>query len=503
MGRNHEGRARIVVVSRNDAATLTDCLDGVAELDLTDVDVVVVDLDSDDNSADVAIRHHAPHTVSVLPPGDPDRMLDVASRDLGLRPLVLLPGDRRPVDGWLDAALAGLEDGWLVLGPEEGLGHLAVDRVRLQHVSLLTGVHSAAELERRVHDAGGSVVTMPGLRTEPARAGSLDQAALPALPPAMRTPEAAARYRGSISIVLCTRGRPEQLARCLTSLGALDDACHEIVVVDNNEVATVAAGDLPGRARVVHEARPGLDVARNRGLAEARADVVAFIDDDCEADPNWLDGLRVSLADPDVEAVTGRVRPASLATPPQRWFEAQFSFDRGTIARRFTQWDRRPWYPLWPGGIGTGCNMAFRRRALDAVGGFDEILDMGTTIGGGGDLDIFARLLDHGCVIEYTPAALVWHHHRATAAQARRQFWGYGVSVGAVLTKAVIERPRWRVAAGRFFFDRFVQGARAIRHALPGGHLVPLPLLLLDLAGQWVGVVSYLRARQRSAAAPR
>lgn len=503
MSNDHEGRARIVVVSRSAADTLEDCLDGVAALDLTGVDVVVVDLDSDDGSADVAIRHSVPHTVVVVPPGDADRVLDVGSRDLGSRPLVLLSGDRRPVVGWLDAALAGLEDGWVVVGADDDLALLAVDRLRLQHLSLLSGVESTCELERRVHEAGGRVVHAPGMRTVPARRLPAANACERGLPPAQRLPAGLPRYDGSISVILCTRGRPAHMARCLASLAGLEDPCHEILVVDNNDIPTIAVDDLLARGRVVHEPRRGLDVARNRGLAEARAAVVAYIDDDCEADPGWLDGLRVAFADPDVDAVTGRVRPASLGTAPQRWFETQFSFDRGTVPRRFTQWDRRPWYPLWPGGIGTGCNMAFRRAAIDGIGGFDEILDMGTTIGGGGDLDVFARLLDQGTVIEYTPAALVWHHHRATEAEARRQFWGYGVSVGAVLTKAVIERRRWRVAAVRFFLDRLVQGARALRRAKPGGHPVPVPLLLLDLCGQWVGVVSYLRARRRVTTASR
>jgi glycosyltransferase involved in cell wall biosynthesis len=499
MGSEHEGRARIVVVSRDAADTLQDCLEGVAELDLTGVDVVVVDLDSSDGSADVAIRHPVPHTVVVVPSGSRDLVLDAASRDVGLRPLVLLPADRRPTEGWLDAALAGLEAGWVVVGADDDVDQLAVDRVHLQHVALLDGVETTADLERRVRDAGGTLVHARGMRTVAARRATVAPSAAP-LPAARRLPAGLPRYRGSISVVLCTRGRPTHLARCLASLDALDDGCHEVIVIDNHDVPTVPVAGGPPKARVVHEPRRGLDVARNRGLAEARSDVVAYIDDDCEADPGWLDALRVALADPRVDGVTGRVRPASLAGPPQRWFEAQFSFDRGTVGRRFTPWDRRPWYPLWPGGIGTGCNMAFRRAALEGIGGFDEILDMGTTIGGGGDLDVFARLLDAGSVMEYTPAALVWHHHRATEEEARRQFWGYGVSVGAVLTKALIERRRWRIAAVRFFVDRFVQGARGVRHAVPGGHLVPLRLLLLDLAGQWVGVGSYLRARRRAAA---
>lgn len=493
-------RARIAVVSSDDASTLGDCLDAVGEMAADGVEVIVVDLDSADGSADVAIRHPAPDRVVVVRPGDPDRVIDAASVDLGPRPLVVLPADRRPATGLLESALAALGPAWLALGPDTDLGCLAVDRTHLQHVSLLTGVTDRDALVRRVRDAGGDVVVAEGMRTAPARASGSAPAPTSHLPPAHRAPPDLTRHDGLISVVLCTKDRPESLARCLCSLIALDDPCYEIVVVDNHERATVDLGPHASRARLVHEPRPGLDVARNSGVAEARGEILAFVDDDCEVDPGWLDGLRVAFGHPEVDAVTGRVRPASLREAPQRWFEAQFSFDRGTLRRRFTQWDRRPWYPLWTGGVGTGCNMSFRRGALRDMGGFDEILDMGTRIGGGGDLDAFARLIDLGGVIEYTPAALVWHHHRATELGARRQFWGYGVSVGALLTKSVIERPGLRLAALRFFVDRLRMGARTLRQARAGEHLLPIRLALLDLAGQWVGVVVYLVARRRAAA---
>lgn len=493
-------RARIVVVSSDDAGTLEDCLDAINEMDRDGVEVMVVDLDSADGSADVAIRHPAPNRVVVVRPDDPDRVLDAASVDLAGCPLVVLPADRRPLPGWLDSGLAALGPAWVALGPGSDLGCLAVDRTHLQHVSLLTGVTDRDALVRRVRDAGGGVVVVEGMRTEPARQSGSEPGQTSPLPPARRDPPDLTRYAGLISVVLCTRDRPESLARCLAALAALDDPCHEILVVDNHESATVRLDPLASRSRLVHEPRPGLDLARNRGVAEARGEIVAFIDDDCEVDPGWLDGLRVAFGQPEVDAVTGRVRPASLSGAPQRWFEAQFSFDRGTLRRRFTRWDRRPWYPLWAGGIGTGCNMAFRRGALTDMGGFDEILDMGTRIGGGGDLDAFARLIDLGGVIEYTPAALVWHHHRATELEARRQFWGYGVSVGALLTKSVIERPGLRLAALRFFVDRLRLGARTLRQARAGEHLLPIRLALLDLAGQCVGVVVYLSARRRATA---
>ncbi|HEU5085477.1 MAG TPA: glycosyltransferase family A protein, partial [Acidimicrobiales bacterium] len=392
------------------------------------------------------------------------------------------------------AAHRALDQHPLVLACGGHPHHLAVDRSRLGHLRLADA--DPAELCRRVRAAGGTLAVAPDLLATAAATAPAPGAALPVVAP----PDVPPGTAGLISVVLCTRDRPEHLARCLASLSALADDHHEIIVVDNHERPTVDPTALPARARVVHEPRRGLDVARNRGLAEATGTVVAYVDDDCEVDPHWLTALRVGFADAQVQAVTGRVRPASLATPSQRWFEAHFSFDRGPHAQRFTPWDRRPWYPMWSGGIGAGCNMAFRRDELLAAGGFDEALDMGTRIGGGGDLDAFVRVLDRGSVIAYRPDALVWHHHRATERDVTRQFLGYGVAVGALLAKSVLHRPGHRLTAVRFFVDRLRIGVRLARASRSGAHGLPVRLVVVDLLGQLAGPLVYLAVGARSSA---
>src|SRR5205823_144732 len=150
---------------------------------------------------------------------------------------------------------------------------------------------------------------------------------------------------------------------------------------------------------------------RNRGAAEARSPIVAFIDDDCEASPEWALHLVEAFRDPTVGCVTGRVVPSNPEQPTAQCFEARFSFDRGQHRDRFHRDDQRPWYPVHPWQLGTGCNMAFRRDVLEQLGGFDPALDMGSYVGGGGDLDVFRRLLDDGEIAVYEPSAVVRHHH--------------------------------------------------------------------------------------------
>lgn len=232
-----------------------------------------------------------------------------------------------------------------------------------------------------------------------------------------------------VSVIVCTRDRPEALARCLDALAALDPAPGEVVVVDNAPT-TDATRDVAARrpsVRYVVEPQPGLDHARNAGVAAAGGAILAFTDDDVEVPREWLGRLAACFAEPDVTAATGLVLPAELETDAQLVFERYFGgLDRGHAVRRFdAAWfarHRRAGAPVWQ--IGAGANMAFRRAAVLAAGGFDERLDAGAA-GCSGDSELWYRLLAAGGVCVYTPAAVVHHHHRATLPALRRQVHDY------------------------------------------------------------------------------
>lgn len=114
------------------------------------------------------------------------------------------------------------------------------------------------------------------------------------------------------SVVVVTKDRPRELARLLASLVAQTVRPDEVLVVDNGsgpEVAAAAAAfeaSLP--LRLVVEPEPGIPAARNRGIHEARGDLVLFTDDDCEADPRWVERLvRPFARDPHIGAVGGEI----------------------------------------------------------------------------------------------------------------------------------------------------------------------------------------------------
>ena len=244
----------------------------------------------------------------------------------------------------------------------------------------------------------------------------------------------------SMTVAVCTRDRPERLARCLRALRCQRLAAG-VVVVDNapstDATARLVADHFPGVEYVV-EARPGLDHARNRALALCTTDVLAYTDDDAVPDERWTMALATAFAEePDLAMATGLVLPYALDTPAQQVFERLGGFGRGF---------RRHWATVPPGAAGrrlgvgewgTGANMAFRRGALEGVGGFDPALDVGTPTGGGGDHDAFHRVLAAGLLVRYEPAAIVLHEHRRSLDELTAQF-GHNGAVWSTMVAAAM-----------------------------------------------------------------
>jgi GT2 family glycosyltransferase len=304
-----------------------------------------------------------------------------------------------------------------------------------------------------------------------------------------------------VSVIVCTSGkRLPALRTCLASLRTVRDPHYEIVVVDNSATGGLAADELVrAGCRVVHEPRRGLDRARTRGIRETAGELVAFVDDDCEVDPDWLAHVRAAFTDDAVGCVTGRVRPAALERPSERWFEAWFSFDRGGTPRRFAAGDPGN-FLAFPGALGTGCNMTLRRSVLRDVGPFDERIGAGTAVGGGDDIDMFARVLDAGHHVAYTPDALVHHHHRTTIPALRWQFFYYGVSFSALHLRFLLRRPTSRAAIARHAIVRIREHhVRGIRARLRGHSEVPLRMIAIDLAGIAWGPFAYAGASAAAA----
>jgi O-antigen biosynthesis protein len=252
-----------------------------------------------------------------------------------------------------------------------------------------------------------------------------------------------------ISVVVCTRDRPEQIKKCLGRLARQEYPRYEVVVVDNaptsdalrRVVEDQVAGGVAFRYTV--EPRPGLSWARNAGLVAAKSDIIAFLDDDDEPDEHWLTGIAEGFARSSrMGCVSGIVLPARLDNAVENLFEkiGGHSKGRGFTAETFTKnGSQSPLWPLPPFGV--GANMAFRREALERIGGFDVALGAGTPTGGGEDTLAISLVMMSGYEVAYEPVALMWHHHRQDMVSLNKQLSNYSIGLTAFYAALLWTRP--------------------------------------------------------------
>lgn len=306
--------------------------------------------------------------------------------------------------------------------------------------------------------------------------------------------------RPPVTVAICTRNRVLDLARCLDSLAALRYRPVEVLVVDNapanDSTERLVRGSYP-QIRYVCEPRPGLNWARNRAIMEATGEIIAFTDDDVVVDANWLSAIvAVFAANKEVMAVTGLVAPLELETKSQIFFETYGGGGRGFRRRwvhRSNEWGA-DMHSAWR--FGSGANMAYRRTLFERVGYFDAALDLGTVANGGGDLEMFFRLLMQGHTLVYEPSAIVRHRHRRTYEQLRAQAAGIGVGHFSYLVRSAMAYPSewWRFLRAGW---RRMWGGNLLRllHAFLHPSQVPKDLILVELIGCFVGLGRYYKSR--------
>lgn len=303
-----------------------------------------------------------------------------------------------------------------------------------------------------------------------------------------------------VTVAVCTRNRASQLDACLSALAALEypSALLDALVVDNAPVdasTREAVARYPG-IRYVCEPRPGLDNARNRAIQEARGDIIAYTDDDVSVDRGWVRAIaRAFQEEPHAMCVTGLVVPDELDTPAQVLFERYGGFGRGFRRAVYRVEDGQSSAVKHYGGtgrFGTGANMAFRTGFFARHGAFDPHLDVGTPANGGGDLEMFFRVLKHGHALVYEPAALVRHRHRRTHQELRAQIANNGVGFYAYLVRTAKAYPDERahvIRLGAWWL--WWWNVRRLLARLLGRGPVPLDLIVAELKGSLAGLSRY------------
>jgi O-antigen biosynthesis protein len=313
---------------------------------------------------------------------------------------------------------------------------------------------------------------------------------------------------GKVSVIVATRDGEATLGACLDSLAALEHPDLEIVVVDSasrGEGPRRVVAEFAERAaveiRYVHDDRPGLARAHNKGLEEATGDIVAITDDDVVVDRLWLARIAAAFESADdVACVTGLILPFELESAAQVWLDGYWGLDKG-FERRIFDGARDPAQPLHPytaGRFGSGANMAFRADVLRRLGGFDPALGAGSLALGGDDLAAFFDVLAAGHRLVYEPTAVLRHRHRSDYESLRRQAYGYGAGLTAYLARALAEDPRRALGIAarvpRGLALALAPGS-AKNAARPGGF--PRELSRIERRGMAAGPVHYWRSRRQ------
>ena len=212
----------------------------------------------------------------------------------------------------------------------------------------------------------------------------------------------------TISVVICayTDERLELLAAGVESLRNQTVAPHELVLVIDHapELETICRERWPEAAILANREQQGLSGARNTGVAECTGEVVAFLDDDAAATPNWIERLGAAYADPNVLGAGGAVRP-NWATARPGWFPPEFDWVVGCTHSGMPR-------QLAAVRNLVGANMSFRREALLEAGGFrHELGRIGKIPAGAEETDLSIRVgqQNPGCEILYDPEAAVDH----------------------------------------------------------------------------------------------
>ena len=303
------------------------------------------------------------------------------------------------------------------------LAEAGADSIREGHVgqAAITAMHVRAAFEEGLCGAVAFAWTdewwRGGSRVEDWAFGLVDAerrpkpalAAVSATCAAAPFPEASMRTWPKVSVVVCAYNAADTLDDCLASLGRLRYPDFEVIVV--NDGSRDETGDIARRypVRVISVPNGGLSAARNIGLSAATGEIVAYTDADVRVDPDWLTYLVQPFLTSDVVGSGGpNVVPA----------------DDPFVAQCVARAPGGPTHVLLDDRIAEhvpGCNMAFRREALLAIGGFNPVY-----LRAGDDVDVCWRLQARKQRIGFSPSALVWHHHRPSIKAYWRQQVGYG-----------------------------------------------------------------------------
>jgi glycosyltransferase involved in cell wall biosynthesis len=235
-----------------------------------------------------------------------------------------------------------------------------------------------------------------------------------------------------VSLIICTRNRHQQLARCLEAMRSIIFARQwELIIVDNGSTDQTAAvvqefiKTNSQRTIYLFEPVPGKSRGLNTALKIAGGEILAFTDDDCYTAPDFLCRIWSAFEDPSVGYIGGRVVLHDPADDP-------IATNESPTPATF------PAKSFVCTGLVPGANMAFRRRILLDIGGFDPLFGPGALFPAAEEAEVVARAKAIGWKGEYHPEVVVRHHHGRKAVDAVRLCKPYAIGRGAFHMKLLL-----------------------------------------------------------------
>ncbi|MFQ6063902.1 MAG: glycosyltransferase family 2 protein [Candidatus Bathyarchaeia archaeon] len=230
-----------------------------------------------------------------------------------------------------------------------------------------------------------------------------------------------------VTIVVCTKNRPQILRQCLSSIYLTRYSRKECLLVDSshgNFAKQVAKMAKSYAFRYMYQAERGVSAAKNLAITRANGDILCFTDDDCVVGENWVENLIRNYNSPEVKCVTGRTIPEARDTVIEKFFthdkglkrcefmsgqeESLFRMLRRVVPYLMSTVSLQGIAPV-PWCIGVGNNCSFRKDVFESIELFDEGLGAGSPKKGGEDLDVFYRIYQAGFKLIYEPNAVVYH----------------------------------------------------------------------------------------------
>lgn len=248
-----------------------------------------------------------------------------------------------------------------------------------------------------------------------------------------------------ITVVISTNGkRKNKLLNCLNSIRDGNLQATQMLVLQQGRTALT----LPSWVISLEIPHRGVSFSKNTAINMCQTPLIAFIDDDCIADKNWLKKIALSLEDPDISAVYGQAIPYPKT---QKKNHICPSYMLKTVKERTQSFN------LGKTHFGIGCNMAFKVNVLREINGFKEWLGPGTEAYAAEDIELLFRLFMKKKILLYDPEIKIYHDRWLTFSQNRKQYHEYYCGMLATYSYHMFHGNTWALKIVKDLWKKKIQ----------------------------------------------